>query len=751
VAESSRLATRCPSGVWMLRFPRSWLALLVCMPTSWACIALTAAGCREDALTQLVVVVDSDWDGFERAEIAVERFADDVTIDVERRGGKPLLPRRLALVHDGGELGPIHVTVRGFAGGSDQPVLVEPRRDLYFERGKTRMLKVVLHYECIGDCAAGQACLGDQQCVAADDERVTELVPWDSDVDPIDVTHRGKPLDAGQRDAGDPPDGEGGVDAAPEPTDGGGDADGPVDGDAAPPPLDFPYEPSNFDPLAPAIADAAREDVVLDCEGAEFDSTSRTFTNWCQDAVPATVIVEQSGGSEAVVVVMGALQITTGAALHLTGERPVILAVFGDARIDGSIDASASGTTSGPGGERDCAGGRGAAGDDSDYTIGLGAGGGGGGGFGTSGGNGGRGGVVASETAAQAAGGDAVPPAMLVPLRGGCAGGTGGDGSGGAGGNGGGAGGAVQLSVAGLLELNGPIDANGGGGAAGTSALSGGGGGGSGGAIALEAATLEITDAAVLSANGGAGGAGQSGTPTDAAASAGADGSSGTGAAAGGSPEGAGGRGGDGAATAAAVEVGSEGGATSSYGYGGGGGGGGLGRIRARGADACALPGVWSPRPVVECAACGVCPSEPSSDCQPFDHDSRMYFRCSAPLAWDEAKASCEAAGLQLVRVEDQAENDALAAGTSEDTWIGASDVAIEADWRWTDGTAFWSGTEDGASVSGRYEAWASGALPQPDNTTPNGMTNADCALMDTDGAWADRSCIASHPYLCEP
>jgi Lectin C-type domain len=254
----------------------------------------------------------------------------------------------------------------------------------------------------------------------------------------------------------------------------------------------------------------------------------------------------------------------------------------------------------------------------------------------------------------------------------------------------------------------------------------------------------------VLSANGGAGGAGQSGTPVDADDSAGADGSSGTVAAAGGSPEGAGGRGGDGAAAAVAAENGSDGGDNSSYGYGGGGAGAGLGRIAVRGADACAVPGVWSPRPIVECVDCGACPSGPSPDCQPFEHDARMYFRCSAPLDWAEARASCEASGLQLVRIEDQNENDALAAGTAEDTWIGASDVATEGDWRWTDGTAFWSGTSSGDAVSGRYEAWTSGALPQPDNTTPSGMTNADCALIDADGAWADRSCSAAHPYVCE-
>ena len=733
--------------VSMVGFRRSWLALLVCVSLGFSG---AAGGCRQESLTQLIVVVDSDWDGFERAEIEVQGLVDDVKVDVEPRPGKPLLPRRLALVHDGGALGPIHVTVRGFVSGREQPVLIEPRRDLYYERGKARMLKVVLRYECIGDCMAGEACLGDLQCVADDDARATRLVSWDPDVEPIDVTHRGKPLDTA--DAHVPGD-EAGVDAS-EPMDGGPDetVDGPdetVDPDATSPPLDFPYVPSNFNPQAPAIAGAASVDVVLDCGVSEFDSTSRSFTNWCQAAEPAAVIVDQSDGSEAVVLVMRSLQVATGDTLRLTGDRPVILAVFGAARIDGSIDAGARGTTSGPGAERDCTDGRGAAGDDSAYEIGLGAGGGGGGGFGTGGGNGGQGGEISSGSAEEATGGDAAS-ASLVPLRGGCAGGMGGDGSDGAGGSGGGGGGAVQLSVAGLLELNGAIGANGGGGAAGTSALSGGGGGGSGGAIALEAGTLEVSAAAVLSANGGGGGAGQSSEPVDEEGSAGADGSSGSVAALGGSPEGFGGGGGDGAAGGLSPQTGGEGDVGSTYGYGGGGGGGGLGHIRARGADACTVPGVWSPRAVVECADCGACPTGPSVTCEPFEHASRMYYRCSAPLDWDDAKASCETDGLQLVRVNDQPENDALAAGTTAETWIGASDVATEDDWRWTDGTAFWSGLYDGSAVSGRYEAWASGQLPQPDNTTPSGATNADCAIIDPDGDWADRSCTALHSYLCE-
>lgn len=729
-----------------------------------ASIALAlASACREEALTQLVVVVDSDWDGFERVEIALDRFADDVVIDVEPRRDRPLLPRRLALVHDGGELGPIGVTVRGFVAGREEPVLVEPRSGLFFERGTTRMLKIDLLFECIGRCPE-EACIAGPTCVPSDDGRVTKLVGWDGDVDAIDVTHRGAMLDAGSEGGSPMPGMEAGVDGGSVRSDGGGSkpsdgGDGAIeqpDADATIPEGTFPYVPSHFDPLSAGIMNAARESVVLDCGVTRFDSTSLAFTNFCGAGEPAAVLAPQSGGSDAVVLVMDGLTIASGATLELTGNRPVILAVFGDARIDGTLDASARGPTPGPGAGLDCASGQGDDGGQSEWQSGVGAGGGGGGAFGSSGGDGGEGGLASQGDGSPdpaATGGTALGSAGLASLRGGCAGGDGGEGTD-DGGPGGAGGGALQVSAARVLEVNGTITAAGGGGTAGMSALSGGGGGGSGGAIALEAATLEFGGAAKLNANGGGGGAGQAADPEDAAASAGADGASGIGAAAGGDPESTGGRGGNGAAAGVSAQAGDVGGASSSYGHGGGGGGGGVGRVTVRGADGCVLPGASSPAPTVECVACGACPKPqgaPSSDCAPYEHDARTYYRCSAPLDWDDAAANCRSVGLQLVRIDDQAENDAVATDTTEDTWIGASDVAVEGDWRWSDGTAFWSGAVNGVAVSGRYEAWADAQSEQPDNMTPSGAINADCAIMDSDGGWADRSCSTAHPYICEP
>ena len=84
-----------------------------------ACLlGLPAGGCEDPSLTQLVVVIDGDWDGFELIEIEIEDFGDGRPVRAEDLTDKPL-PRRVALVHDGGPLGPFAITVRAYALGMD--------------------------------------------------------------------------------------------------------------------------------------------------------------------------------------------------------------------------------------------------------------------------------------------------------------------------------------------------------------------------------------------------------------------------------------------------------------------------------------------------------------------------------------------------------------------------------------------------------------------------------------------------------
>ena len=264
------------------------------------------------------------------------------------------------------------------------------------------------------------------------------------------------------------------------------------------------YTPTTFDPNT--INWSAQPSSTLNCNttitvnSTDPDGTGAgvaTLTGWCGTA-PTPVAQSRSGGPDVVIIPLKGLDLPSGYTLRLIGNRPVILAVDGNATIGGIIDANGSGTTPGAGGNWSC--GTSAGGNASGGSCTGGSEGGGGGGFGTAGGSGGNGG--GSNTIG--AGGVARGGATLTPLWGGCPGGLGGgsgtDAVGGAGG------GAVQLTVSGTLTVTGTIRANGGVGAVGSCGNeAGGGGGGSGGAILLEATTLTTTGA-TLSTNGGSGG-----------------------------------------------------------------------------------------------------------------------------------------------------------------------------------------------------------------------------------------------------
>jgi hypothetical protein len=572
-------------------------------PAAWIALAFAMLGCSESALTQIVVVVDSDAKGFERLVIDVDGFEKPVSIEAVL-DGKPM-PRRVALVHEGGPLGPIGVTVSGFVAGSTKALLSEPRTGLFFERGKTLLLKVDLLAECVGHCSAKQACVAGPTCVASD--AASELVPWKGDIDKLQVTDTVRagttrpPNSIG--DAGDDADA---ADSGRAPETGDADISTPDAGDGldAGPPWTgptFSYDASNFDPTMVIRRESDLVDVALDCGAASFDSTALVFTNFCE-AEPLAVIVEQSNGGDAVVLVMREFTIAKGVTLALTGSRPVVFAAFGDVSIAGTIDASAHGALPGPGADRVCAsGGAGEAGGNAVGTIG--ATGGGGGGFGSRGGDGG---ISAGSAGMPKAGGAMTGNSMILPLEGGCSGGRGGAGPSGLLAAPGAGGGGVQISALGTLLVSGAVLAGGGGGGIGVSAYHSGAGGGSGGTILLEAAHINMSQDAIVAANGGAGGGGR---PTSLVASAtsmqGEDGNAGTDPALGGMGSGSAGDGGAGAALGVEARPGQDGAwygrAGDGMSGGGGGGGGGSGRVRVVSEHECTVQGTISPLPTLVC------------------------------------------------------------------------------------------------------------------------------------------------------
>jgi hypothetical protein len=281
------------------------------------------------------------------------------------------------------------------------------------------------------------------------------------------------------------------------------------------------FAPTNFDPKP--INWSAQPTSVLDCTGVTTVDTTdpdgsgplvATLTNWCGTA-PVPSLQQQSNGPDVVVIALRSLTVASAKTVRLIGTRPVIIAVDGDATISGTIDANASGTTPGAGGNWSCGASVGGAGTGSNSS---GAGGGGGGGFGRAGGRGGSGGNGSPGIA-----GLARADFDLTPLLGGCNGGSGG----GCSATGGAGGGALQITASGTLTVSATVRANGGVGSGGCGSEGGGNGGGSGGGIVLEATTL-ATSGATIQANGGNGGSGAGGPGGGAGStSATADGSNG--------------------------------------------------------------------------------------------------------------------------------------------------------------------------------------------------------------------------------
>jgi hypothetical protein len=523
-----------------------------------------------------------------------------------------------------------------------------------------------------------------------------------------------------------------------------------ADADAAEP--TWPYVPSNVDVEDGVLSALDREDIALDCATTAIINSSDppSASGFCA-AVPELVVIEQqNGGGDVLVVVMSSLSIEATSTLKLVGSRPIVLLVEGDVSVAGLIDASADGAVSGPGGNLSCAGSTGTTGNDAPTTNNgaYGASGGGGGGFGSAGTASGPSGSTSA-----VAGGAVSGDGTLVPLRGGCSGGRGGFGDGPAPmpmmhPHGGGGGGALQLSVAGAFELTGVINAGGGGGAAGRNIQGGGGGGGSGGAVLIEAEMLLIDDAAVIAVNGGAGGGGQ---PTSGmlSSTAGGDGLASTMNAMPGFGSGTASDGGRGAAIGGAPTTGGVPMFTGSgcpttllclWG-GGGGGGGGVGRIQVRGARACALPGIYSPAPAIDCESCGACPSPPDFTCSMRAFETSVYSLCPSQVAHSAARTQCQSAGQELLKIDDPDENAFLASLINSDVWLGASDV-VEGDWRWlVDNTQLWSGDEEGAAVGAAFTSWVA-------DEEPNGT--GDCARLMPDGDWEDEDCLDTLPFVCE-
>jgi hypothetical protein len=388
----------------------------------------------------------------------------------------------------------------------------------------------------------------------------------------------------------------------------------------------FGYAPANFDPTlyTPPL------NATTDCT-ATYSSTTHMFTSGsCAGQAPTikSAVAQTDGGHVVDILVFKSLTLSSN--LTLTGANPVILAVYGDATITGTINASALGATPGPGGNACATLSNGAATTTGSWEPGA-----GGGGQSAAGGAGGG-----SRTAAAGAGGIA-QSSGTAPLAGGCAGAVPAVGSLGFSPVAGAGGGGVQISAAGVLNVTGgTITANGSNGTGGEggncSSLAqngtGGAGGGSGGTILLEGINIR---AGTYRATGGTGGAGGA-APSPNSQAGGAGGAGGTAGAVGGT-------GGAGIQNGTTPAVCSWGGIWS----GGGGGGGAGGFVTTHGgstAGVCATSLV--PRPV--CVGGQTCLCVADSDCS-SGLCSSASSQCTGTCSGTTAAGTYDAVDCQIL------------------------------------------------------------------------------------------------------
>ncbi len=144
-----------------------------------------------------------------------------------------------------------------------------------------------------------------------------------------------------------------------------------------------------------------------------------------------------------------------------------------------------------------------------------------------------------------------------------------------------------------------------------------------------------------------------------------------------------------------------------------------------------------------------------AADCFAATFGEHGYMFCGTPRLWSDAQAYCAQSSMSLVRVDDAGENNWLTAIANADptiaasfaVFIGANDLAVEGEWRWTDGEQFWSGASNGSVIGGLYVNWK--------NTEPNDKSagGENCGGLGEDGTWTDLRCTGSGsemPFVCE-
>jgi hypothetical protein len=122
------------------------------------------------------------------------------------------------------------------------------------------------------------------------------------------------------------------------------------------------------------------------------------------------------------------------------------------------------------------------------------------------------------------------------------------------------------------------------------------------------------------------------------------------------------------------------------------------------------------------------------------------YFALATPVSWDDAKTACAGKSAHLATFTSSSEAAlANAIDQGDERWIGLR----RPDGSATGDSAFVWVTNEPRNGFANWDA----DKKEPDNGCPscnNGAIPAECARVLTNGQWADDSCAATHPALCE-
>ena len=143
----------------------------------WVALVCGALVCctADTSLTEIVVTVDSDIDALDHIVVTTDNFgAEPLSSSGNFGPDQPGLPRSIGLVHDGGPLGPVAISVRAL--DVDDKTLVVRHAKVFFVRHEVRLLRLELTRNCkrvYGSCNSDQTCV-DGECVADEGN----LEPW---------------------------------------------------------------------------------------------------------------------------------------------------------------------------------------------------------------------------------------------------------------------------------------------------------------------------------------------------------------------------------------------------------------------------------------------------------------------------------------------------------------------------------------------------------------------------------------------